>query len=112
MEILIQPTIDNLREELGYDDYDDVDEDALLFQQGYEGDIITVEDGEKFEIPEGYIGSIINDDNVYYMKHQIAEGYWEKYEFYDDLDAGSYMLSDFVISIVGEHDDFNDFFKI
>ena len=112
MEILIQPTIDNLREELGYDDYD-VNEDDLLFQQGYEGDVITVEDGEKFEIPQGYIGSIINDDNVYYMKHKIAEGCWEKIEFYSNLDAGSYMLSDYVISLVGKNDDFNHFcFKL
>lgn len=38
MEILIQPTIDNLREDLGYNDYEDVDEDALLFQQGNNSD--------------------------------------------------------------------------
>lgn len=44
MKILIQPTIDNLREDLGYDDYEDVDEESLLFQQGFDG-YPMVEDG-------------------------------------------------------------------
>ena len=68
MKILIQPTIDNLREDLGYDDYEDVDEDALLFQQGFDGYPMKVEDGDTFEIPEGYIGGIIDDNSTYYVK--------------------------------------------
>ena len=55
MKILIQPTIDNLRKDLGYDDYEDVDEDALLFQQGFDGYPMKLEDVDTFEIPEGYI---------------------------------------------------------
>ena len=46
MKLLTQPTIDNLREDLGYTEYDDVDEEALLFQQGYDGDLLTVDDCE------------------------------------------------------------------
>ena len=105
MEILIQPTVDNLREDLGYDDYEDVDEEALLFQQGFDGTPIEVEDGEKFEIPEGYIGSIIDDDKVYYLKTEIEEGVWDTEEFYGDLEAGSYILNDGVISFVDTNDD-------
>lgn len=105
MKILIQPTIDNLRKDLGYDDYEDVDEDALLFQQGFDGTPMDVEDGEKFEIPKGYIGSIIEDDEVYYLKTEIADGVWDKEELYGDLEAGSYMLNDGVISLVDEEND-------
>lgn len=100
MEILLQPTVDNLREDLGYDDYEDVDEEALLFQQGFDGTPIEVADGEKFEIPEGYIGSIIDDDKVYYLKTEIEEGVWDSEELYGDLEAGSYILNDNVISLV------------
>ena len=105
MKILIQPTIDNLREDLGYDDYEDVDEESLLFQQGFDGTPMDVEDGEKFEIPEGYIGSIIDDDEVYYLKTEIADGVWDKEELYGDLEAGSYMLNDGIISLVDEEND-------
>ena len=98
MEILIQPTIDNLREDLGYDDYEDVDEEALLFQQGYDGFPIDVEDGEDFEIPEGYIGSIIDDGNTYYIETEIMPGLIEKEEFFGELEAGLYKLNDGIIS--------------
>lgn len=98
MEILIQPTIDNLREDLEYDDYEDVDEEALLFQQGYDGDLITVDEGESFEIPEGYIGDIIEDDNTYYIETEIMPGIIEKEEFFGELEAGLYKLNDGIIS--------------
>ena len=76
MEILIQPAIDYLRENLGYDENEDYDVDALLFQQGFDGYPIEVADGVKFEIPEGYIGSIIDDGHVYYLRNEISEGVW------------------------------------
>lgn len=110
MEILIQPTIDNLREDLGYDENEDYNVDALLFQQGFDGYPIEVEDGVKFEIPEGYIGSIIDDGHVYYLRNEISEGVWENEEFYSYLESGLYILNDDVISSVEECDDalFND----
>ena len=55
MKLFIKPTFDNIREDLGYDEFEDVDEDAIMFQQGYDGDIMEVEDGESFEIPKGYV---------------------------------------------------------
>ena len=48
MKLFIKPTFDNIREDLGYDEFEDVDEDAIMFQQGYDGDIMEVEDGESF----------------------------------------------------------------
>jgi len=100
MEILIQPNLDLVREDLGYDEYEDVDEEALLFQQGFEGYPMEVEDGETFEIPEGYVGSLIDDDLTYYVKREIFDGTWEKEEFYGELEAGCYKLeSDTIIEV-------------
>lgn len=36
MEILIKESIDSLREALGYDEWDEGNDDKLLFRQGYE----------------------------------------------------------------------------
>ena len=36
MEILIQPTINNLLDDLGIDESEDYNVDALLFRQGFE----------------------------------------------------------------------------
>ena len=89
MKLFIKPTFDNIREDLGYDEFEDVDEDAIMFQQGYDGDIMEVEDGESFEIPKGYVASIIEDE-PYYMLFEYFEGNWDKEEIYDDIDAGWY----------------------
>ena len=105
MEILIQPTIDNLREDFSYDENEDYNVDDLLFQQGFDGYPIEVADGEKFKIPKGYIGSIIEDGHVYYLRNEISEGVWENEEFYGDLESGLYILNDDVISSVEECDD-------
>lgn len=42
MKLFIKPTFDNIREDLGYDEFEDVDEDAIMFRQGYDGDIMEV----------------------------------------------------------------------
>lgn len=104
MEILIQPTIDNLLEGLGYDEFEDYNVESLLFRQGFDSHPIEVRDGEKFEIPNGYIGNIIDDDRVYYLKTEIEEGVWDTEELCGDLEAGSYILNDGVISMVDEKD--------
>ena len=56
MEILIKESIDSLREALGYDEWDEGNDDELLFRQGYEATPIVVEDGEFFDIPDNYEG--------------------------------------------------------
>lgn len=60
IQILVQPTIENL-----YEDFDgtEEDEDALLFEQGFLTDSISIEDGETFEIKEGYKGILFLDDD-------------------------------------------------
>lgn len=105
MEILIQPTIDNLREDLDYDENEDYIVDALLFQQGFNGYPIEVADGEKFEIPEGFIGNIIDDGHIYYLRNEISEGVWEDEEIFDELEAGLYSLYGNII--IADFFDFN-----
>ncbi len=99
MDLLLQPTLENLREDLGYEEWEDENEDALLFQQGYDSECVEVEDGDSFEIPEGFIGRIADDDKSYYMNVEIADGVWEKEEILDELGAGHYRLDGDIISV-------------
>ncbi|MDE6689128.1 MAG: hypothetical protein K2J86_04520 [Prevotella sp.] len=98
MQIFIKQTIDSLLKDLGYEEWDDVDEDALLFQQGYNGYVIEVEDGEIFEIPEETEGQIIDEDTAYYMNIEVLEGIFAKEEIEGILTSGLYKLkSDLII---------------
>lgn len=96
MNILIKQTLETLREDLGYEEWEDINEDALLFRQGYDGYVIEVEDGDSFEIPEGTEGQIM-DDNTYYFNEEIFENMFEKVEIEGDLCAGHYKLEGDVI---------------
>ena len=91
MEIFIKQTIDSIREDLGYEEWEDVNDDDLLFQQGYKGYTIEVEDGDSFEIPEGTQGKI-TDEASYFMNVEIFDDMFEKEEIEGDLDAGLYRL--------------------
>ena len=90
MKLFIKPTFDNIREDLGYD-----------------GDIMEVEDGESFEIPKGYVASIIEDE-PYYMLFEYFEGNWDKEEIYDDIDAGWYSLNGNTIKKIKDSDIINE----
>jgi len=92
MEILIMPTVDYLREIRGYDVFDDEDDEALLFEQGYEGVQDEIEDGETFEIPQNYIGRIV-DEREFYFHIEIMENVFDKQLANDcNLVAGKYLL--------------------
>lgn len=106
MKLFIKPTFDNVREDLGYDEFEDVDEDAILFQQGIDGDFVDVEDGESFEIPEGHLADI-EDEEPYYMLIETFDGSWDKEEIYDELEPGRYVLNGNVIKRIGDPEDFN-----
>ena len=56
--LFLTPEFDTIRDEMGYDENDDFDAYDILFQQGYDGEMIEVEENEIFEIPEGYIATI------------------------------------------------------
>jgi hypothetical protein len=57
MEIEIKPDIDIIRSEAndGRDEYDE--DDDLAFEQGCDIDVIEVDEGETFDIPNGYVGT-------------------------------------------------------
>jgi hypothetical protein len=97
MELLIQPTLDSVREDMGYEEWEDVD-DVLLFQQGYDSVCMEVEDGDSFVIPEGFIGRIADEGMSYYMNIEVADGVWEKEELFGELEAGNYNLNGNIIS--------------
>ncbi|MEI7676668.1 MAG: hypothetical protein WCJ03_07810 [Bacteroidales bacterium] len=63
LTVLIMPTFDTTRESAGYDEDEDYDSDAILFQQGYDTEAIEVEDEESFQIPEGFTGRIADEDD-------------------------------------------------
>ena len=61
--LFLTPEFDTIRDEMGYDENDDFDAYDILFQQGYDGEMIEVEENEIFEIPEGYIATIQATDS-------------------------------------------------
>lgn len=54
MIILLQPSFEVNARNMGYEDFDDVDSDAVMFQQGYEIKEIEICPGEEFEISEEF----------------------------------------------------------
>ena len=101
MFILIMPTIESICEDYGFDYYDDSNTREVLEQQGQEAYPIEVNDGETFEIPEGFIGRINQDEQTFYKKVLVDEDmdYYEKEEIQDDLPAGLYQLDQDEITV-------------
>jgi hypothetical protein len=91
MTILIMPTLERVQEDLGYEPWEDVDLDSLLLEQGNDGYLIEVEDGESFEIPKNTIGKI-QDDFDYYQKIEIIEDVFDEEIIEGPLRSGMYRL--------------------
>ena len=102
MQIFVRPTLNYVRKDLGFEEWEDVDEFTLLFQQGFDGEVIDIEDGETFTIPEDYIGGIVDDGKSYYWEVEIREDVFEKEEIYEDLKAGRYRLKGDIIEDVSD----------
>ena len=51
MRLILMPSFADTAQSMGFEDLDDVDQDAVLFQQGCETEIIEVEPGDEFDIP-------------------------------------------------------------
>ena len=102
MFVLIMPTIESICEDYGFDYYDDSNTREVLEQQGQEAYPIEVNDGETFEIPEGFIGRINQDEQTFYKKVLVDEDmdYYEKEEIQDDLPAGLYQLDQDEINLI------------
>lgn len=93
LQIFIMPSFDSARESLGYEEYDDFDMEDVLHVQGYEGNYINIEDGEIFEISEGFIGRLNSDESFYLLSDEDDLDEKEMYLIEDDLMEGSYRLS-------------------
>ena len=103
LQIMMVPSLNSTRESMGFDDNEEVDSYAVLFQQGYDTDAIFVEDNEEFTIEEGYTGQVLiieTDDEG--NEAEIEECYLI-YDMYDlenkeeflideDLEAGTYTF--------------------
>ena len=100
MFVLIMPTIESICEDYGLD-YNDTNEEELLGQRGLEAYHIEVNDGESFEIPQGFIGRIDQDEQNYYKKVFVDEDmdYYDKEEILGDLPAGQYILNKNAITL-------------
>ena len=95
------PTIEYLRDLRGYDEFDEENDDALLYEQGYEGVAEVIEDGESFEIPTNHIGKIV-DEKEYYFLVEITDNVFDK-ELANgcDLFEGEYLLEGDAIKAIG-----------
>lgn len=81
LEILITPSYESTRDSMDFSEDDDYDGDAVLYQQGYDMDVIEVEPGDDFEIEEDFGGQISCEETQYKLIKIKEE--WE-----DDYIAG------------------------
>jgi len=84
LELIIRPTFESLIDE----DYIEGDDDALLFEQGLDSELVSIEAGEEFVIPDGCEAVIdfLEDDAEFDDGSSFAEN-GEK------LSAGIYLYS-------------------
>jgi len=87
--LFLTPEFDTIRDEMGYDENDDFDAYDILFQQGYDGEMIEVEENE---ISEGYIATIqATDTNDEFYILDEGEDVFEKEDFQTEtLREGQY----------------------
>ncbi len=93
--LALTPEFEALRDELGYDEYEDFDAYDILFQQGYDRQLIEVADGETFEVPEGYSATVQSDypDDEFYLL-DCKEDLPDKEDFViDSLPGGNYRYN-------------------
>lgn len=92
MILLILPNYDNAMNSLGYDEFDYVNSDDVLFEQGFDANETEIEDGESFTIDPGFIGRIAEDGD--YDNYFITSANDESSEevILGDLKPGTYRL--------------------
>lgn len=90
----LAPEFDTIRKEMGYDEYEDFDAYDIMFQQGYDRQMIEVADGETVEIPEGYSATIEGDfpDDEFYLLENEADLPDKENFAIDSLPGGSYRF--------------------
>jgi hypothetical protein len=83
LEIIITPSYESTRDSMDFSEDDDYDGDAVLYQQGYDMDVIEVEPGDDFEIEEDFGGQISCEETQYkFMKiKEEWEDEWDEEEY-------------------------------
>jgi hypothetical protein len=71
---------------MDFSEDDDYDGDAVLFQQGYDMDVMVVEPGDTFEIDEDFDGQV-NCGETQYKFIKVKEEWEDKWDE-DDYQAG------------------------
>jgi hypothetical protein len=101
LEILITPSYESTRDLMDFSEDDDYDGDAVLFQQGYDMDVIEVEPGDTFEIEDDCKGQISCEDTQYKLikiKNEWDDEFNQAVETIN-LQPGNYKLLDDGITI-------------
>lgn len=90
--LALTPEFEALRDELGYDEYEDFDAYDIMFQQGYDRQLIEVADGETFEVPEGYSATVESEtpDDEFYLLESEEELPDKESLVIDSLPGGNY----------------------
>ncbi|GGG51672.1 hypothetical protein [Bizionia arctica] len=92
LEILIQPSFNSTRDSMGFSEDEDYNSYAVMFQQGYDMDVIEVEPGEKFKIKKNTNGQIDCTETPYKFIKKKEE--WEDEEdIWDEEDQDSITLA-------------------
>lgn len=91
IELFLRPTLENVKEGMGFEaDDEEADEDAM-YQQGYESEMMAVYDDDPFEIPIGYEAEMPDDEEFYVLDLSDDPFYKEDFVAYT-LAAGRYRL--------------------
>lgn len=96
LRLLILPTFGSTRESMGIEDFEDIDSESILFQQGYDADVIEVEDNGIFRIEVGFIGSILEEELEVYLEENddVEFKIDDAFEIDDDIDKIYYLIND------------------
>lgn len=78
LNILLEPSFQSTRDSMGYSEDDMYNEEAVMFQQGFNIEVLEVAPNTKFRISEDFKGEINCEETQYkFVKH--------KYEWDDDF---------------------------
>lgn len=83
LEIIITPSYESTRDSMDFSEDDDYDGDAVLFQQGYDMDVLEVEPGNTFEIEEDSKGQV-NCEETQYKIIKVKEEWDEEPNEWDE----------------------------
>lgn len=110
LQLFILPSFESVRDSMGFDESDDYDADAVLFQQGYNGNLIDIADNEIFDIEEGFIGRINSKKDYYLITDKEDLENKDEFLIEDDLPDGKYNFSakDRVIYRLESDDDYDE----